>query len=53
MATTRDILAMLDELVKLTTLKEESPQSFKVRAYENAKLGLEADGRDIADLTVA
>ncbi|MEZ5341121.1 MAG: DNA polymerase/3'-5' exonuclease PolX [Acidimicrobiales bacterium] len=53
MATTRDILAMLDELAKLTTLEEESPQSFKVRAYENAKLGLEADGRDLVDLSMA
>ncbi len=53
MATTRDILAMLDELVKLTTLQEESPQSFKVRAYENAKLGLEADGRNLTELTMA
>lgn len=31
---------MLDELISLTTLEEESPQSFKVRAYENAKLAL-------------
>lgn len=53
MATTRDILAMLDELVKLSTLQEESPQSFKVRAYENAKLGLEADGRNLPELTMA
>ena len=42
----RDVLAMLDELIALTTLEEESPQSFKVRAYENAKLGLESHGQD-------
>ena len=45
-----DIVTMLDELVTLTTLDEESRQSFKVRAYENAKLGIEAHGADIADL---
>ncbi|MEM7096538.1 MAG: DNA polymerase/3'-5' exonuclease PolX [Actinomycetota bacterium] len=46
MTTTRDVLAMLDELIRLTTLDEESPQSFKVRAYENAKLGLESHGQN-------
>jgi len=53
MATKRDVLAMLSELVTLTTLEEGSPQSFKVRAYENAGLGLESDGRDITELSVA
>ncbi len=52
MATNRDVFAMLSELITLTTLEEESPQSFKVRAYENAKLGLEAHGEDITGLTV-
>jgi len=52
MATKRDVLAMLSELVTLTTLEEGSPQSFKVRAYENAGLGLESDGRDITELSV-
>ena len=51
MATSRDILAMLNELAMLTTLEEESPQSFKVRAYENARLGLESDTRNIAELS--
>lgn len=51
MVSHRDAMAMLDELVTLTTLEEESPQSFKVRAYENAKLGIEADGRDCTTLT--
>ena len=45
-------MAMLRELVTLTTLAEESPQSFKVRAYENACLALEADGSDVASLTM-
>ncbi len=53
MAIMDDILAMLDELVKLTTLDEESPQSFKVRAYENARNAIEANGADISDLSVA
>ncbi len=50
--TNQDVLAMLSELVTLTTLDEESPQSFKVRAYENARLALEVHGADITDLTV-
>jgi DNA polymerase (family 10) len=49
--TTRDVLAMLDELAQLTTLEEESNQSFKVRAYENAKRALEAHGGDIVGLS--
>ncbi|NNF56581.1 MAG: DNA polymerase/3'-5' exonuclease PolX [Acidimicrobiales bacterium] len=51
MASTRDVLDILDELAQLTTLKEESPQSFKVRAYENAKQAIQADGRDITQLS--
>lgn len=47
------VMAMLDELIRLTILEEESPQSFKVRAYEKAKLGLEAHGEDITELTQA
>lgn len=43
---------MISELVTLTALAEGSPQSFKVRAYEKAALGLEADGRDISELTL-
>lgn len=51
MASNADVLAMLNELVTLTTLKEESSQSFKVRAYENAKLGIEAYGEDITEMS--
>lgn len=53
MATTSNasILAMLDELVTLTTLKEGSPQSFKVRGYEKAKQGLQSAVGPIADLS--
>ena len=53
MASTRDVLDLLDELAQLTTLKEQSPQSFKVRAYENAKQGIQADGRDVTQLSAA
>ena len=53
MTTNRDVLAMLGELVTLMTLEEESPQSFKVRAYENAKLAIERHGDDVTTLTVA
>lgn len=53
MTTTRDVLAMLSELVTLTTLEEESPQSFKVRAYENARLGIESDGGDVTAMSMA
>ncbi|MEM9711984.1 MAG: DNA polymerase/3'-5' exonuclease PolX [Actinomycetota bacterium] len=53
MATHRDVIAMLSELASLTTLAEGSPQSFKARAYDNARLGIEADGRDITTLTNA
>ncbi len=53
MAAMEDIYQMLDELVLLTTLDEESPQSFKVRAYENARKAIEAHGVDITGLTVA
>ncbi|MGI9607227.1 MAG: DNA polymerase/3'-5' exonuclease PolX [Acidimicrobiales bacterium] len=53
MTTNRDVLAMLSELITLTTLEEESPQSFKVRAYENAKLAIESHGDDVTGLTIA
>ncbi len=42
---------MLSELAALTTLKEESPQSFKVRTYENARQALEGESRDITALS--
>lgn len=52
--TTRDdVLAMLSELARLTTLKEQSPQSFKVRTYENARQALEGVSGDIVSLTPA
>ena len=51
MTTSKDVLAMMAELVTLTGLDEGSPQSFKVRAYEKASLALQSDGRDITTLT--
>ncbi len=53
MATTRDVLEMLSELARLTTLEEGSPQSFKVRAYENARAAIEASGRDVTQMSKA
>lgn len=47
------ILGMLAELARLTALDEESLQSFKVRAYENAIHGIEGHQSDIAGLTQA
>lgn len=53
MPTNRDVLAMLSELAKLTTLDEESSQSFKVRAYENAYHGIEGQTGDVTTMSVA
>src|SRR5690606_38932010 len=51
--TTRDVLQMLAELARLTTLEEGSPQSFKVRAYENAIAGIEGAGVDVTSMSKA
>ena len=50
MVSNRQVMAMLGELVELTTLDEGSPQSFKVRAYERARRAVENLGRDVAEL---
>ena len=52
MPNNRDVIAMLGELARLTTLDEESAQSFKVRAYENAMHGIEGEIRDITGLGI-
>ena len=44
------ILGMLAELARLTSLDEGSPQSFKVRAYENAIHGIEGYPGNVAGL---
>jgi DNA polymerase (family X) len=49
--TTREVLEMLAELSRLTTLEEGSPQSFKVRAYENARGALEGAGVDVTEMS--
>jgi len=51
MATNLDVIAMLNELIALTTLDEESSQSFKVRAYDNARLAVESYNGNITELT--
>lgn len=51
MVSTRDVVAALQELAELSTLEEESPQSFKVRAYENAISGIQGSGQDITTLS--
>ncbi|MPZ53114.1 MAG: PHP domain-containing protein, partial [Acidimicrobiia bacterium] len=51
MVTNRDIIRMLHELADLTTLEEESPQSFKVRAYENAIGGIEGVSGALAEMS--
>ncbi len=51
MTTRSEVIRMLAELAKLTTLEEESPQAFKVRAYENAIAGIEALQGDIEGMS--
>jgi DNA polymerase (family 10) len=53
MPTNRDIQAMLSELIELSILEEESPQSFKVRAYENALLGIQGHQGELSGLSAA
>ncbi len=53
MTTNADVLAMLAEMATLTTLDEETNQSFKVRAYESARLAVEAHGGDVTGLSQA
>ena len=53
MVSNRQILAMLDELIELTTLEDGSPQSFRVRAYERARRSVENLGREVSSLDAA
>jgi len=50
MASSRDVIAMLNDLIALTTLHEESSQSFKVKAYDNARLAVESHTGNITEL---
>ena len=45
-----DVIEMLKELTELTILDEGDPQSFRVRAYENAAHGIGAFAGDLAAL---
>ena len=53
MVTARDVLAMLRELRDLTEIEEGSPQSFKVRAYDNAIGGIESAPGDVTAMSRA
>ncbi len=44
---------MLHELSELTTLEENDPQSFRVRAYESAASAIQGQASDLGKLTVA
>jgi len=48
--TKQDILDMLRELAELTILDEGDPQSFRVRAYENAAHAIAAQATDLGRL---
>lgn len=50
--TKQDVLDMLRELAELTTLDEQNPQSFRVRAYESAAQAIAAQATDLGKLTV-
>jgi DNA polymerase (family 10) len=50
--TKQDILDMLRELAELTILDEGDPQSFRVRAYENASHAIAAQATDLGRLTI-
>ena len=45
------LVAVFQELAELTTLAEENPQSFRVRAYENAVQAIRGYAGDIAEAT--
>ncbi len=51
MATRLEVLRMLAEMAKLTSLDEGSPQAFRVRAYENALHGIEGYQGEIDGLS--
>ena len=51
MVTKRDVLSLLNELAALTILDEGDPQSFRVRAYENAGRAIEGVTDDIAAMS--
>jgi DNA polymerase (family 10) len=48
----QDVLDMLQELTELTLLEEGDPQSFRVRAYENATQAIAAQATDLGVLSL-
>jgi DNA polymerase (family 10) len=48
-----ELIALFSELVELTILEEKDPQSFRVRAYENARQSIGAIARDVSAMTAA
>lgn len=48
-----EVIALLRELAELTLIDEQDPQSFRVRAYENAIHGLASHGDDIVSMSKA
>ena len=50
--TKQGVLDMLRELAELTTLDEQNPQSFRVRAYESAAQAIAAQATDLGTLTL-
>jgi DNA polymerase (family 10) len=50
--TKQDVLDMLRELTELTLLEEGDPQSFRVRAYENATQAIAAQATDLGQLSL-
>jgi DNA polymerase (family 10) len=51
--TKQDALDMLRELTELTLLDEGDPQSFRVRAYENAAQAIASQANDLGRLSLA
>lgn len=49
--TKRDILSLLDELTELTILDEGDPQSFRVRAYDNARRAIEGQTDRVVNMS--
>lgn len=49
--TKQDVLDMLRELAELTLLEDADPQSFRVRAYENAAQAISAQANDLGRLS--
>lgn len=51
MVSKRDVLDLLNELAALTILDEGDPQSFRVRAYENAARSIEGVAGDVTAMS--